>query len=1065
MANIELTDVVDALSRLQVNYTSLVSQFYDIFFNPNAPEYVSIVFVDEKGEEIEVAVPTRVADREYINYGASEERNPNSPKGAIFLDMTTGELYVKNNDNASEDSWVKIIHENDTRSIIKRIQADDAQVDGKASSYPEGTIAVSDYNYHVYITRDGKWKRIDSYATGKITEKFTIPYDAEKYPEGIKSIKIDGYCQNIETMSIFEDGLKLSPSTYTLSVDGNRTDDNNGDYYMPYGDNQTIVFRKPVQFPGEGESVELLVEYFTDLHVTESVAENRIVQYIKTARFYGGSLSPDDFNLNYIDDVENKSMLGVDYDVDDLHVGDYFYITLDHTIMIWNGTGPEREDYKIDGKYNYNESDWNEEWSAKKYMESTQDIYNHVDLDVQKFVNEYQQSAEQIYNEFIQPMTDLYNDTKTMKNEVEINKKNVADNTTLAKNYVSETYKNRNAISQMVDSCRKLESDTAGYADYVKDYVNDFALQSFVNSELNRIESGISTFESNTTAKVENYYNTLDNRITNVVADIETSINNCNTNAQNIRNDLSQQMALDRSTFENYVESHSDLADFNNITGFYNKDNFPIDINGIYKYSTEIKLSAGSTNINIPIVKNCSYYSVDIGEYMESVTRDDTTFTFEITPDKGSIDFSLPDKMKDKDNTKMFSDVVCTVRCYIKNDTSFTPSIDWDYNTISWLGMEPELEPGKSYIIEFISYDMTTTWKAHILGICQPTIDIDTFAVSFTVDTTAMSDADIAEGIPVSDTRMVAIIDGKDFVLDEIQQVDNTRKSVDVTLELERKFLGKNLTDFKIKSTNTDEFYRYYSNISEPVIIQQNSTYNIACNDRQIEKNASQYKYQVLVHSEQIENYLRHGLSEEEFITYYNQHNNEITNPDNYVFVNTLPTGDDIDSSKTYIKNDEKYNYYNYDGMWVSTTRVLPSTPFGEDYTTDEDGQINFNPLSVTGKFNFERERFNVNTREFSATYYYRIYNKEDGFENGALFDFDIDTGVVTDPLVVKSEDNHLTDIKVRYDGIDRYVDPEGSTTNYCLSENGEFDVKSSGKVYLSAETVLPNWNENFPIE
>ena len=27
------------------------------------------------------------------------------------------------------------------------------------------------------------------------------------------------------------------------------------------------------------------------------------------------------------------------------------------------------------------------------------------------------------------------------------------------------------------------------------------------------------------------------------------------------------------------------------------------------------------------------------------------------------------------------------------------------------------------------------------------------------------------------------------------------------------------------------------------------------------------------------------------------------------------------------------------------------------------------------------------------------------------------------------------------------------------------FDVKSSGKVYLSAETVLPNWNENFPIE
>ena len=52
MANIELTDVVDAIARLQLNYTSLAEQFYNIFFNPE-PMLVTLVFIDETGEEVE----------------------------------------------------------------------------------------------------------------------------------------------------------------------------------------------------------------------------------------------------------------------------------------------------------------------------------------------------------------------------------------------------------------------------------------------------------------------------------------------------------------------------------------------------------------------------------------------------------------------------------------------------------------------------------------------------------------------------------------------------------------------------------------------------------------------------------------------------------------------------------------------------------------------------------------------------------------------------------------------------------------------------------------------------
>ena len=50
MATIELADVVESISRLQLNYTSLADQFYNIFFNPE-PMNVTIVFKDENGEE------------------------------------------------------------------------------------------------------------------------------------------------------------------------------------------------------------------------------------------------------------------------------------------------------------------------------------------------------------------------------------------------------------------------------------------------------------------------------------------------------------------------------------------------------------------------------------------------------------------------------------------------------------------------------------------------------------------------------------------------------------------------------------------------------------------------------------------------------------------------------------------------------------------------------------------------------------------------------------------------------------------------------------------------------
>ena len=108
MANVELTDVVEAISRLQLNYTSLVKQFYDIFFNPT-PMYVTLTFRDKEGEEVEVTIPNRAKDQKYVTNG---EGSPianliASDKGTLYQDVTNGEVYIKYGSNA--DEWTLLI--------------------------------------------------------------------------------------------------------------------------------------------------------------------------------------------------------------------------------------------------------------------------------------------------------------------------------------------------------------------------------------------------------------------------------------------------------------------------------------------------------------------------------------------------------------------------------------------------------------------------------------------------------------------------------------------------------------------------------------------------------------------------------------------------------------------------------------------------------------------------------------------------------------------------------------------------------------------------------------------
>ncbi len=985
MANIELTDVVDALSRLQLNYTSLVEKFYDIFFNPQ-PMYVTLVFKDETGNELEVTIPNRAKDQKYITNGeGSPVDNVSADIGTIYQDITTGEVYAKYGEKS--DEWTLLISKNQLDSIIRHVQG--SPEGSEVASL--GVICVDIQNGWMYMKRTSTgntgWVRIDSYATSKITEVFTFEKETS-------SIILSGTCENKNVLSIYEDGIKLNPDLYD----------------MPYGDNKTIILRKPIKTPGEGETVEVIVEYFVDIHVAESAAEQRLVDYVKEARFYAEGISPKEYSLNYIGEVQEK--LDLPSDVSNLSAGDYYYCILEKCFCIWNG------------------SDWEFEYSAHYWKDQANDIYEKANFDITEAEKAIAEAGKKAQEDFQQLYDDTHNLVATTREYIDENYEKFAAGVNRVDNYAQEVSKNKTAVEIMLDDVKQLEKNTYNYANYVETAVNELATKDEFNEFKENLETELESTKTNLSNDIQDVNNNLGNKIDSINEELTQALDNESSERIKDATRLQGNIDFNQSTFENWTSSHSDLGDFSNNAGYFKRDNFPIDLNGVYKYSKKISFEENSSSISMTVTKDCSYYSVDIGEYMETVTNGDTTFEFTINPDLKVIDFSLPDKMKNDEVTKNYDNVVCVVRCYIQNTSKYTPTIDWDFSKITWLGMEPELEPNKSYIVEFVSYDMMSSWEAHILGICQPAIEVDTFTSSFTVESSALATADISLG-NTSDIRMVAIIDGREFTLDDVYEFDNITQKVTVPMEIERKFLGKTLSELQIKSVNTPSFERYYADNLD-ISLQQNQSYTVVCEPTTKSIDA---EFVIHVNSEIIETYMRGGLTLEEFNAYPNQ----VSQEELYgvTFVDELPEagGDGL-----YVLNSDLETYWTwYSSMseWKSSSRIVPKNEF-------------LTQLDVKGKFKFDWGNVSEDT-EITRTYYYNVAGNST--QNGVSFDFHAVDGVMVDPLVIKAEDNHVTNIKVRYDALE---------TGECIASEDILTVKtgtvdSPAITYVNAET-LTEW-------
>ena len=909
MADVEISDLVELLSRLQLNYTKLAQSWFDIFYNP-LPMDIEIEFYNAEGTEKQnYVIPNRAKDRTYVIPG---EYNPEGKvvanMGALYLDRTCGEIYIKTLANQTTDGWVKLISQSELNKYISHGY-------GSPEDIVVGTMGqlyVDQTSGYLYMKRSETgstgWERIDSYPTSLTREEFVVTEDTE-------FIVLNGSCESESVMSIFENGVLIPPSNYT----------------MPYGDNKTIVFLTPIKVPITEKSVNLLVQYFIDIHVAESTVYNALCAMARDLRMYMYGM--DYANTPYEEIPE-----------EDRHSVKWFYDNMMAKTVSVEEQLNSIEKTTFEGITTLNETYKN--------------LKDQFDITAGETIT-YIDGKETVFNQFVMQVQDAVSDLEdtvpvvtAMRDEVSTMHGQVQANT----EYVASIMDNLATIDNL-----------NSFKDEMGELLTD---------KVTEIDDAITT----NTNLVSDTRNELLNALTLEISDRSAGDNRLEVLIDNFKNNT-----------ETWTSAHENLSAFNNDAGFITEGDTPIDANGVYKFNIDKEID--SQSIELAVQKNCTYYTYDLGEFMEEYVdivvkvddegepeldangdyiiideghpRGDTSFDFTVVGDVGTADSLLFTKLKNKaiENNQAFnfSNLVETVRVMFKNDSEYTPDMNWDYRRISWLGEEPLFEAGKSYIVEFVSYDMFNTWKAHVLGLVQPAIDVDTFTASFDVRIPAFDsseDDDTENGVGDEDLIISMNIDGREVRADELYNYNISEGKMKVTLEIDRKYKGSNINKFYARTPFMPAFTRYSdeSLLETPITLGENGSYTITCQDRLVDED---HQFVVTVRSVKIE---------------------------------------------------------------------------------DEMEANGYDMIDVQAKFDFDRQSFDSEDDIFDSVY---VYDKENPGRTGATFTFTVSDEVMIDPLGEEQESNRLNRIRL----ISDLVQWDPITPEICFTSTTTHDVITDGFV------------------
>lgn len=752
---ITITEVAEALSRVQINYSNLAQSWYNIFYN-TTPMDVQLEFYDVDGNAHTYIIPNRAKDKTYTTNGELADPNDeiSAPIGTIYQSTTTGDVYIKMIGEGTT-GWVKMISQSDLDRIIVQKSGDPNET-GEVRAF--GTLYVDISTGYMYMRRPEsvgayKWDRIDSYSTALLSETFIVREETNEFV-------LNGICQSKEVLSVYENGILLNPNSYS----------------MPYNDNRTVHLNNPVVVPDTEESVEVVIRYFIDTHVAESTAQADILDYVIQAREYA--------------------------------IGEY---------------NPET----------------GEDQSCKWYYLQMKDIKLDLESQIAGIDDKYNECKDALDYYYEQYHAELLKIQQETVAYIDSNAEQFTAGVTKVHNYAIQVEEQTIECTKMYENCKIAEKNTLEYADYVRETVLDMATKTEVAALEASLTEMIDTNRASMTEYVDQNVLVLNQSIeearTDVLAQLATEVELVTANYNNLYDFTTNQI----NTVTSWIEVHEDLADFQNETGFIRTDNFPIDVNGVYKYEKYVSPSSDTTHIEIVVDKNCSYYSYDLGAVMNTAASD-TDFTFNIIPGP-TINTDLVNTLTDYDN------IISTIRVYLRNDTNYLPYIEWDESLIEWLGEEPELEPGKNYIIEFISDDMMSSWKAHILGICQPAIEVDTFSAYFNIRCVQISgDAELVTQ-PVS---IVMDVDGVKTMLEETYMFDSGTGLLTFPMEIAHKYKGSDVTNVGVRCVGVPKFTRYYAD--ETFVLTDEGTYTANCDTPVTEE----HTYTLTVRCAAIEEYL-----------------------------------------------------------------------------------------------------------------------------------------------------------------------------------------------------------------
>lgn len=678
MANNEvtLTELINIISKIQLNYTFLAKSWYDIFYNPTPIERIDINFYDDSGKLQVCTVPNLAYSRQYYTQG---EGSPDgvlaAPKGTIYQDTTNGEAYLKyyGTDN-STSGWVKFVTENDLHEFVR---TGGVPPENNITA-PAGTLYIynnqDDGTAYLYMKRTSTgstgWERIDSYPTSMVKQVFEVP-------QGTTTVQVPMKCESESLLTVYVDGTLIRPDKYRL-----------------WNDQQTIEFGytdidgswivDPLKAPEVQTTLDVVVVYYTDIHLYD-----------------GGVTQEYNDLLNECKEVAEQVKLSADMASDAVN---RLEINIDEAVETATKLATEAI---VE--------------AASAYDAHISEVCEKVETDLLRISNVVKSDYVEIgdwYNKISQMQTSV----AEMQRDVATMRKNIMDN--------SHFLWSMNIEDQL------MLKDT-----YVP--------------ELERIESKITTEDNGLRNEFMNNIARVDQDIANKEDNLNNNINELRTafttSDSELRGELSSFKEENRTEHDSFQQK---LDNMENV--YYREDTFPIGLKTTYQYNKYINTDAKSRleedKVIVYLRRDCMYYTIDLGKFMNDLERDAVfdgfelrpggTYTNDITGMLDEVDEENPDAMIDSET---YTNVIIQARVMFKNDSTYKPVIIWDEKSLTWMGNEePDFEPGKNYLIEFISYDIGGTWYAHMMGVCQPAVRTDDITMEFNI---TLTDNELGDGV------------------------------------------------------------------------------------------------------------------------------------------------------------------------------------------------------------------------------------------------------------------------------------------------------------------------------